>query len=306
MIDIVLDALASKDAARPRSRQVALGPSAVGSCRRQAWLSLQGAGEVNPKTSRLAAVMGTAIHSAIEAALLAQDPFGDRFELEVEVTHDGVTGHVDCYDKHTGEVWDWKTITKKKASYFPNKDQVTQVMMYGAMLEASGRTVKRVGLLGICRDGNENDVVSWSADYDPGIAAEGFAWIRGVVDAEVEPAPERDPVSFCRMYCQFYGEGSCLGKAGPEADGPLLDGEALEAVRVYLDAKAHYDAASASYGAARCLLEGVNGVTPDGVTVKWSERTASTVDRDAVKAAMGEVPMKPGASSMVLTVREPK
>lgn len=305
MIDVVLGALTAKDAARPRSRQRSLGPSSVGSCRRQAWLALNGAEPVN-EPLRLAAVMGTAIHREIEAALRQADPFGERYELELEVEYDGVVGHVDCLDYGTNTAWDWKTITKRKVASFPSRSQITQVQMYAHMLIASGFQVERVGLLGICRDGSEADVVEWTADVDPQIAEDGFAWIKEVVAMEEAPAPESDPVSFCRLYCQFYGEGSCLGKDTRAADGPRIDGEALTAVLAYLDAKAAYDASSASYEAARGLLEGVAGVTPDGVTVKWSARTTSVVDRDAVKAAMGEVPMRAGAESLVLTVRGPK
>lgn len=303
MINEVVDALQKYDQRRPRALQRRLGPSAVGGCRRQAWLRLHDAQETNPGVFRLAAVMGTAIHTVIEEALQHADPF--RYRTEIEVEANGVLGHIDCYDQDTETVWDWKTITKKKAAAFPTRAQVRQVQMYGAMLEATGVPVKRVGLVGLCRDGSEADVVEWSADFDPEVAREGFDWIAEVESAQEAPEPEMDAVSFCSNYCEFYsasGDG-CSGKPVAVEMAAISDADALEAVRVYVEARKDSDRATALLDAARANLEGVTGVTPDGVTVKWSERSSSTVDRDAVKAALGEVPMKAGQPSKVLTVK---
>lgn len=214
ILEVLVAALHQQDSSRPRSRQRRLGPSAVGGCRRQAWRRLQGIAPTNHGTARLPAIIGTAIHSAIESAFDRVDPFGDRYELEIEVEHDGVLGHVDCYDRLTGTVWDWKSTTLKSLKYWPKVQQTQQVQAYGALLEASGRPVKRVGLVAIPRDGNEGDLRLWSDDYRPEVAAAAFRWLREVEEAIVEPEAEM-PLAFCAPYCEFFGdpgEGGCPGR----------------------------------------------------------------------------------------------
>lgn len=303
MLETLLTVLRSADGARDRSKQKRLGPSSVNGCDRQAWLRMVGAPEVNAEPLRGAAILGTAIHRHIEEAFRRQDPWGDRYEIEVEVDEIGVLGHADLYDRQERTVWDWKTITRAKAANFPTRGQILQVMIYGRLLIESGRPVDRVGLIGLTRDGSEADWVEWSADYDDAMADEGLARLLAIQEAPEAPAPQMDPISFCRSYCEFYGEGSCLGKAAAGADEPPLPPEGLTHAREYLAAKRDADAANARAEAARAALEGIAG-SADGIRVAWSARSSSTVDRDAVKAALGEIPMKQGRESAVLSVKE--
>jgi len=69
-------ALKDADANRGRSKQVALGASSVGGCRRQAWHILQQTPATNHDTENLAAIIGTAIHGAIFEAMKAADILG--------------------------------------------------------------------------------------------------------------------------------------------------------------------------------------------------------------------------------------
>ena len=185
--EFVLSLFSDKGSAR--SLQKAVGPSEIGGCRRRVWSRLVGVQETNPHTLSMAAFMGTAIHTAIE---------------KVEVEHDGIRGHVDCYDKQEGEVIDWKTITKRKSSSFPSGQQRTQVHIYGYLLQANGHAVDTVTLVGIPRDGNELDVVIHSEPYSDQIAIDGIAWLREIQEnLDVIPGPER-PVRFCRDYCPYY------------------------------------------------------------------------------------------------------
>ena len=110
-----------------RSKQVNIGPSEIGGCRRKVWYKLHNQQSTNPSTLRLASFMGTAIHHAIENALKSQDPFGDSYEMEVEVEHEGLTGHVDLYIPSRGEIVDWKTTKLRNLAYFPSQQQRWQV-----------------------------------------------------------------------------------------------------------------------------------------------------------------------------------
>lgn len=301
MKDVVLNAVRKRDGGRDRAQQTALGPSSVGACPRQAWLRMHGAQVVNPNVQVLPAVMGTAIHDALEKSLRESDEWDD-FVLEQAVTYDGVTGHVDFYSPTLKEAWDWKTITKKKAYYFPTAEQVQQVQMYALMLNESGMPVERVGLLGIPRDGTEDDVVEWSAPFDEDVARAGFDALAEIVAAVEPPEPARDPVSFCSRYCPFFGEGGCPGKARTKEVGSLPP-VAEPLVDEYLAAKAEADAANARLDAAKSALEGLSGVSRGGVSVTWSTRQNSSVDRDVVEQELGYVPMRKGRETLLLSVR---
>ena len=195
-----------------RDSQKEVGPSEIGGCRRKVWHRLQGTEPMN-ETSRLAAWMGTAIHKGIERAFDVADPFSERYLRETEVAHDGLMGHVDCYDKQTKTVIDWKTTSKKNLRYFPSQQQRTQVQLYGFLMEANGYPVGTVQLLAIARDGNEMDVVTHREPYDQKMALEGIAWLADIKGRTVAPDPEKR-VSFCRDYCEFWNIRSGDGCGG--------------------------------------------------------------------------------------------
>jgi len=66
---LLLDALKTKDAGKSRSTQVQIGPSELGGCRRKVWYRLNNQPVTNNNELKLAAIMGTAIHTEIEKAL---------------------------------------------------------------------------------------------------------------------------------------------------------------------------------------------------------------------------------------------
>lgn len=308
----IIEALHMQDAARPRSLQTKIGPSALGGCRRQVWSQMNDAEKTNPNVLRLPAVMGTSIHGTIESALRNADLWNElELEVEVSVGEDGeLVGHVDIYDEPAEEAVDVKTSTKKSlaGSYWPSLSNVWQVQTYGWMLEQNGKPVKTVTLVGIPRDGTENDIVVWSEPYDPAVALEALAWLEEVESAEEPPAPERDAVSFCSRYCDFFdasGEVGCPGRQ-PQPGEVTIDGEYADIVRDYLAAKAEADAIDARLTHLRDALVGVSGRTEEGATVSWSSSSRSTIDRDAVQAAMGKVPMKEGKAFDKLNVVAPK
>lgn len=297
----LLKALRSEGDAKPRSQQVQIGPSELGSCRRKVWLKLQGQSVTNTDTKMLASWMGTTLHDGIEKAVKRLDLWEEDQLREVEVERDGIKGHVDLYHKGWNAVVDWKTTTKKNLSYFPSKQQRWQVQVYGWLMAGNGHTPQHVALVAIPRDGNEDDVVVHVEPYDEDVALEAIGWLEGVKVASEAPAPEKH-VSFCASYCEFYG--ACEGMPGKALEGPLLADDEVGLARDFLAAKAAEKAASDRVDALKEALAGVAGRSVDGISVSWSERTASTVDRDAVKAALGEVPMKAGKASLVLSVKE--
>jgi hypothetical protein len=167
------------------------------------------------ETFGLAAWMGTAIHKAIERAFDVADPFSERFLREVEVSRDGLMGHVDLYDIEAKTVTDWKTTTKKNLRYFPSQQQRTQLHLYGYLLSQNGYEVETVQLIAIVRDGNETDVRQHSEPYDVGMALDGIAWLADVAGAQTPPEPEKHRM-FCRDYCEYFdlkSDEGCRGMA---------------------------------------------------------------------------------------------
>lgn len=201
-----------------RSRQEMIGPSEIGGCRRRFWYRVNKQTPTNDQTLSLAAWMGTAIHSRIESELRKQDPWAERYEIEVEVENPkllgvGLRGHVDLYVPADRLVVDWKTTTKKNLSKFPSQQQRWQVQLYGYLLNGAGRPVDEVALVAIARDGNENDVVMHREPYSQEVAENALEWAMSVLeDADLPPADM--PVYFCRDYCKFYDPSGYIGCEG--------------------------------------------------------------------------------------------
>jgi hypothetical protein len=250
--------------------------------------------------------LGTAIHTAIEDALADN---GGRYLLEHEVKLDGLPpAHIDLFDTITGEVVDWKTIKMSGVDFFVTQQKRWQVQVYGYLMAKSGFDVRTVTLYGIPRDGTERNIIRHSEPYDEATALEALAWLEDVRSRDEAPEPERDPVTFCKNYCDFYGE-LCQGnlRSKTVAGTPITDETVTKAAKVYLDIVAKEKALTAEKEAAKAALEGYNGVTFEGVQVTWSEVAGrSTPDTDAISKALGTVPMKQGNSYNKLTVSKGK
>jgi hypothetical protein len=305
--ETLVSKLVEADNARPRTQQVAIGVSSLGDCRRRVWHSLQQHQGTNPVT-RLPAILGTAIHAAIESAFAGGFP--DRKEMdqpliEHRIDIDGFPpATIDYYDPLTYEVVDWKTIKLSGADYFVSKQKRWQVQVYGFLLEQAGFPVKTVTLVGIPRDGTEKDIIVHSELYNPDIAGEALAWLREIESLTEAPAPEREPNSFCKSYCQFFGD-FCQGIPKDLSGEPITDEAATKAAKRYTQLTVEIKKLEAEKDAAKAALEGQQGVTIDGIKVSWSEIAGrKTPDLDKIAGLLdGDVPMKQGDPSQRLTVK---
>jgi hypothetical protein len=291
-------ALYAADEARPRSQQTAIGVSSLGGCRRQVWHKLRG-DEGNNPTKRLAAIMGTAIHAAIEQAFAGTEDV--LIEHRVEI--DGLPpATIDFYDVAAGEVVDWKTIKLSGVNWFMSKQKQWQVQVYGYLMAKSGYEVKTVTIVGIPRDGDEGDIIVHSEPYDEAIALEALAWLKDVESMEAAPAPERD-AGFCKQYCRFYGS-LCAGIPKDLSGELITDARATDSAKRYVEINNLISSLESEKDGLKEALTGVTGVTMDGIKVSWSEvRGRETVDIDQVKAMLPIVPMKTGAPTMRLSVK---
>lgn len=212
--DMLVKSLNAWDSQRARSRQVEVGVSSIGGCRREVWHQLVGTPELN-KTDKLAAILGTFIHAGIEKAIKREDPFGDNFLIEAELESKGIKGHVDLFIKDQGLVIDWKTKTKSSMRYFPSEQERWQVQLYGWLLTQAGHEVKEVALCAVPRDGKMDDIKVHREKYDAPTAETAIVWyeaVRSLVENN-EPAPDpEENVGWCSRFCSYYdptGEVGC-------------------------------------------------------------------------------------------------
>jgi len=304
--ELLIKSLHEKENQRGRSTQVQIGPSELGGCRRKVWYRLNNQPETNDNELKLAAIMGTAIHAAIESAM------ADNKEvlLEQTVEYGGMKAHVDCYIPSVGAVVDWKTVKAKNLNYFPSLQQRWQVQVYGYLISKSGLgKVTTVNLVAIPRDGDERDITVHSEAYDEALALEALGWLDAIRNGQVIPEPERDE-SYCKYYCKYYdasGEMGCVGlKKGPTKtelpiiDNPDADKSALE----YLQLDNQIKELTERKEAIREGLSGLLGVTQSGFEIKWTTVQNNTVDKEAVEKALGFVPTKQGKESARLSIRQ--
>ena len=307
--ELLLHVLHNKDASRDRSKQTQVGPSEIGSCRRKVWYRLNAQPETNENQSKLAAIMGTAIHAAIEDAIGHIDPEGKEYLVETEVAFGDMKAHVDLFVPSTGAVIDWKTSKVKNLSYFPSKQQRWQVQVYGYLLSKNGHEVKTVNLVAIARDGSEKDVKVHTEPYDEAIALEAFAWLNEVKSSVTLPEPEKDQ-SFCKDYCQYYDATEQMGCGGLKKERIVLSEVFIEDDDIdknalhYLQLDSKIKELEKERDSFKASLEGSTGVTKSGIEISWTTvKGRETIDSKEVEKLLGFVPKVVGNESVRLNIK---
>ena len=304
--ELLVEALHKRENSRARSKQVQIGPSELGGCRRKVWYRLNDQPETNDGELKLAAIMGTAIHNAIEHALDGREDL----MIETEVEYNGMKAHIDLFIPSSGDVVDWKTVKKQNLSYFPSQQQRWQVQVYGYLLDKSGKgKPQRVNLVAIPRDGDERDIKVHTEEYDESVALEALNWLEAIKASSEAPSPERDE-SYCKFYCKYYdasGEMGCVGlkKERIKTELPEVNNEeaSLDALH-YSQLDTQIKDLEAQKEALRERLLGVTGITSTGYEIRWSSIQSSTVDKEAVEKLLGYLPTKQGKESLRLSIKQ--
>ena len=307
--ELLLTVLHAKDASRDRSTQTQVGPSEIGGCRRKVWYRLNAQPHTNENQSKLAAIMGTAIHAAIEDAIQHLDPEGKDYLVESEVAHGDMKAHVDLFIPSTGAVIDWKTSKVKNLSYFPSTQQRWQVQLYGYLLSKNGYDVKTVNLVAIARDGDEKNVKVHTEDYSEEVALTAMSWLEEVKAMTELPEPEKDS-NFCKSYCQYYDATEQMGCGGLKKERIVLSDVVIEDEEVdknalhYLQLDAQIKELEALKDSLKSSFEGTVGVTPSGVEISWTKvKGRETVDKEKVKELIGYVPVSVGDETARLNIK---
>ena len=307
--ELLLHVLHAQDASRDRSLQTEVGPSEIGGCRRKVWYRLNAQPHTNENQSKLAAIMGTAIHAAIEEAIGTLDPEGKEYLVETEVAFGDMKAHVDLFVPSTGAVIDWKTSKIKNLSYFPSNQQRWQVQVYGYLLSKNGYEVKTVNLVAIARDGAEKDIKVHTEPYDETMALAALAWLKNVKESPTLPEPEKDE-SFCKDYCQYYDATEEMGCGGLKKERIVLSEVVIEDEEVdkhalhYLQLDSKIKELEKERESLKESLQGSTGVTASGVEISWTTvKGRETVDAKEVEKLLGFVPKVVGNESVRLNIK---
>lgn len=179
--------LINYEAARPRSRQVRLGPSELGTpCDARLVRKLAGAPSPPPTSPAWAPLQGTAMHAEMEkvVAFWNQQLGWPRWtpERRLDIAP-GLSGHGDAFDDDSGTVVDWKlvgvTAIKKlrqaRRAGAPVHMQVspeyrTQAHLYGRGHRNAGSDVRWVRLVLLFRGADYDDSDEWTEAYDDDLA----------------------------------------------------------------------------------------------------------------------------------------
>lgn len=307
--ELLLHVLHAKDASRDRSMQTEVGPSEIGGCKRKVWYRLNAQPHTNENQSKLAAIMGTAIHAAIEDAIGSLDPEAKEYLVETEVAYGDMKAHVDLFVPSTGAVIDWKTSKIKNLGYFPSNQQRWQVQLYGYLLSKNGYEVKTVNLVAIARDGSEKDIKVHTEPYDEVMALAALSWLANVKASETLPEPEKDE-SFCKDYCQYYDASGEMGCTGLKKERIVLSEVVIEDEEVdkhalhYLQLDGKIKELEKEKDSLKASLEGSTGITKSGVEISWTTvKGRETVNAKEVEKLLGFVPKLVGNESVRINIK---
>lgn len=224
--------------AHPRSQQVKIGPSEIGTpCLRKLGHKLAGTPEVNTSQDGWKATVGTAIHTwlAETFALANRDPnaalqqlagadglpdltgfdsTAARYLVEQRVTAGSVNGvpldgSCDLLDRATGTVVDWKCTSlaniKKYRVNGPGDQYRVQAHTYGLGYANRGEQVLTVAVMFLPRDAELRQAYLWAEPYDPSVAQAAMQRASGVAAglAAVGAAAFLPHLAMTPTYCNW-------------------------------------------------------------------------------------------------------
>jgi hypothetical protein len=228
-----------------RSQQVQLGCSEVGDpCERKIGMTMAGLEQTNFSADPWPSIVGTSIHTWLEAAIEKYQKVHGRIEwlTELEVwPSEWLPGHTDLYHRPTQTVLDLKNpsrtnFRKMKKDGFGSTYEV-QFHLYGEGNRKAGRPVKRVGVVMLPRDGNLGEMLVRTYPFSPQIVADAFAKVERIADMLVELDVVNKPANWSKVphepgflcgWCPFYRPGNrkaadATGCPGKYSDDPIQD-----------------------------------------------------------------------------------
>lgn len=272
-----------------QSRAGILGPSDIGFCRQKAVLVTRQV-EPSDKVSKWSAMVGTAMHNYIEAALKTQYPdwiLGSIDDLTVTATLPSgaaISGHPDIVIPSQNTVLDIKTVDgfewiKRQGASQSHKYQ-RHLYAMGCIEAGLFDTSKKiyVGNVYFDRSGKDPDFIVITEEFDHSLTNEVDAWITDVIYAvkHNEDASRDVPAAVCERICEFFTV--CRGGLEViEGQEVIEDETLLSAVDMYVQARAMEKEAAAMKDAAATQLSGVNGTTGTW-QIRWVDVAPTRVE----------------------------
>lgn len=233
------------DASRPRSMQVHLGPSEIGSpCSRQIAMKLAGLPEVNQVADPWFPIVGSAVHEWMaRMAEWYNDVYlgrahNPRFIVEnrVSAATNGAgydtSGSTDLYDVDHQRVVDWKIVgvtTMRKVTKGATPEEkigpqyLVQAMTYGKGWAQAGYPVKTIMIAFLPRSNFLNKMQLVEVPYDQSIADRAQARVQTIDRLRAQLQPHQFPPGDCTVWCPFYVPKVPLGPSSCPGHGDVAD-----------------------------------------------------------------------------------
>lgn len=262
------------DMRRDRSlaaEQGRIGPSSL-TCRERVRRIKTGA-EITDKVVSTSSLIGTYIHEGITVARRTINP---KLLLDVKVNIElpngsKMEGTADEVDIDENCVTDYKTVNgvAYRRRVGPDDSHLRQVHLYALGLMQAGvlQPGCTVRLCYIDRSGADEEPFVYQQEYDPAQILWVEEWLSDV-DYAIQHGEEanRDwPVTMCRRFCPYYS--GCRPDDIPNL--AITIPEVAEAANTYHEAHEQESEAKKIKEGAKELLQGVEGMTREGVTVRW-------------------------------------
>lgn len=263
-----------------QSRDGILGPSDIGFCRNKAALVTKQT-PPSDKTSKWAAMVGTALHNYIEAAIKETHPdwlCGSIDKIRVTATLPSgatISGSPDIVVPAANAVLDIKTVdgfewVKRSGTSTSHKYQRHLYAM--GLIDAgilSGDEPVVYGNIYFDRSGKEPEPYVLTEEFDPTLTHDIDAWVGDVIYAvkNGEDASRDVAAAVCERICEFYTV--CRGGLEIHEGGePITDEETVNAVDMYLEGDTLEKQGKRIKDQAKARLVGVNGTTSTAL-VRW-------------------------------------
>lgn len=207
---------------RPRSQQVALGPSELGTpCAQQIARKLVDPVRSRPHEPLWASFQGTAVHGLMDKVIAfwnAQEGRERWLPIARLQVADGITGEADAYDTDHETVVDWKHVGVTALKELRDKGTVSpeyrvQAHLYGRGYALLGRPVRAVRLVLLSRSWKFDDSEEWTEPYNEALALEAierYRQIKAHMDAGGSVLDVRATPSSKCWWCPFRASGSMM------------------------------------------------------------------------------------------------
>jgi hypothetical protein len=227
----------------------------------------------------LAAFVGTAVGDHLEEAWIATHPettWVKQASVTISIRVRGyilnIPGHPDLYCRT--DLIDFKTKdglgTVRRSG--PTQQERFQRTLYAAALIDSGRMDEDCWLHNVYvdRSGADSEPVVWSERFDRSVVEEAREWLADAIYAveHGEEASRDKPREWCWACCPFAP--ACRGDDDTDVEGYTDDPVLVDAVRVYMEARAAIAAAEKDKKSAESVLRDVSG-TVGHHKVRWIE-----------------------------------